>query len=133
MLFRSRLFTIAFLGLLLGANFSSGQSNGMSVPVNVDRGMLQGELVETSPEIINALYGESGLYRGFDPADELVERRTRGTKHFINQDGTVTAIVGAGDLHYQENGQWKEILSHILPNNSEQYTQYQYEIGRAHV
>lgn len=43
-------------------------------------------------------------------AVELVERRTRDAKHFLNPDGTFTAVFGRG-FHYEaERGLWLDIF-----------------------
>lgn len=68
-----------------------------------------------SPEVLKALYN-GGYLDGLKPGDEDVSLRNATSKHFRNEDGTMTAIMGAGDLHYKENGEWKTILPHILPN-----------------
>lgn len=81
---------------------------------------------EKDEEILNALFRGEGLFREFKPEDELVEKRSRSAKHFRNPDGTVTALMGAGDLHYLENGKWESILSHIFPNSSNDFTDYKY-------
>jgi len=69
------------------------------------------------PAVVKALYN-GGYLDGLKPGDEDVSLRNATSKHFRNADGTMTAIMGAGDLHFKENGEWKTILPHILPNNS---------------
>jgi len=81
---------------------------------------------KTPDEVINALFKVDGLYRDYKPSDELVELRSRNTKHFLNPDGSVTEIVGAGDLHYFEDGEWKEILTHIFQNKTGEYADHQF-------
>ena len=81
---------------------------------------------KTPDEVVTALFKGDGLYRDYKPSDELVELRTRNAKHFLNPDGSVTEIIGAGDLHYFEDGEWKEILTHILPNNTGEYVGHQF-------
>lgn len=77
-------------------------------------------------ELINALYKNEGLYSSFKPEDEVVELRSANAKHFRNIDGTIAAVIGAGDLHYMENGEWKEILSHVFPNQTQQHINYSF-------
>ncbi|MCH8286497.1 hypothetical protein IIB79_08235, partial [candidate division KSB1 bacterium] len=78
------------------------------------------------PEVINALFKEEGLFRNFDPADEVIELRDQNTKHFRNADGTMSAIIGAGEIHYWEDGKWKMILSHILPHKTQEFKDYDF-------
>jgi hypothetical protein len=80
----------------------------------------------TQDDVINALFKGEGLFHDFNPADEATELRSANSKHFKNPDGTYTAVVGAGDLHYNENGKWKEILSHVFTNKTQEYTNYKY-------
>ena len=54
-------------------------------------------------------------------AQEDVSLRSENTKHFRNPDGTYAAIVGAGPMHYMEDGRWKTMLSYILPNTTGVY------------
>lgn len=50
-----------------------------------------------------------------NPKKELVHLRDQTTKHFINSDGTVTAHLAAGPIHYSEGGEWKTIYHSIAP------------------
>ena len=40
---------------------------------------------------------------------ELIELRKEREKHFLNDDGTITACIYNEDIHYLENGEYKEI------------------------
>lgn len=46
---------------------------------------------------------------------ELIQKRDKNSKHFINADGTITAHLASGDLHYWEDNQWKTIFHTIEP------------------
>lgn len=51
---------------------------------------------------------------GSFPAEaEITERRDLFSKHFVNDDGSQTAVVSAGPVHYLENGEWKTIYTRI--------------------
>jgi hypothetical protein len=76
-------------------------------------------------EVVAALYN-GGLLTGLNPEKEVVELRSETTKHFRNEDGTMTAIVGSGPLHYEKDGKWHTVLSHIFPNNSGAMPAYRY-------
>ena len=45
----------------------------------------------------------------FDPAKELLGSRTENSKTYIGEDGERLAVVGAGAMHYLEDGSWEEI------------------------
>jgi hypothetical protein len=57
-------------------------------------------------------------FSSLNPNDELKDRRDRVSKHFKNQDGTITAHVASGSIHYEENGEWKTIYHTIVPSAS---------------
>jgi hypothetical protein len=40
---------------------------------------------------------------------ELVEKRSKFSRHFLNDDGSITAEISSGDLFFEENGQLVEI------------------------
>ncbi|MEE1505302.1 MAG: DNRLRE domain-containing protein [Acutalibacteraceae bacterium] len=44
-----------------------------------------------------------------EPLNEMVEWRTENTKYFRNSDGSYTAAQYSYPIHYEENGEWKEI------------------------
>ena len=43
------------------------------------------------------------------------------TKHFNNGDGTYTAIIGSGPVHYYKNQEYQDIDDKIVANNSAEY------------
>jgi hypothetical protein len=51
-----------------------------------------------------------------DGSRELLDKRDAFSKHFQNDNGTVTAHIASGPIHYQENGQWKTIYHTIEPS-----------------
>ncbi len=56
--------------------------------------------------------------RNFNPYHEEIDSRTQTAKFFRNNEGEKAAVIGAGPIHYQENGTWKTISNDIMPNNS---------------
>lgn len=53
---------------------------------------------------------------------ELVEKRDMTSKHFQNEDGSLTAILAAGPIHYNDNGKWKDINHQITANSNSVYS-----------
>ena len=45
---------------------------------------------------------------------EDVSKRTVDSKHFKNEDGSMTAILGAGPIHYLKNGIYEDINTKIV-------------------
>ncbi len=41
--------------------------------------------------------------------NEIIQLRSVYEKHYLNDDGTVTAVIHSMPIHYYENGQWLEI------------------------
>lgn len=52
-------------------------------------------------------------FGSFDYQREDISLRDRSAKHFKNSDGTYTAFIGAGYVHYWEDQQWKTIYHQI--------------------
>lgn len=71
---------------------------------------------DISGELIYKWNQES--FSSFDPFKEDISLRDRSAKHFKNSDGTYTAFIGAGYVHYWENQQWKTIY-HTLDQTSD--------------
>lgn len=58
---------------------------------------------------------KGGLYEGYTPQQEVLQKRTQNAKHFRNANGTVTAQMG-GAIHYLDvNGNWQDIDPAIKP------------------
>lgn len=69
----------------------------------------------------NQTYFEKELWKNEpfgerDGSRELLDKRDAFSKHFQNDNGTVTAHIASGPIHYQENGQWKTIYHTIEPS-----------------
>lgn len=44
------------------------------------------------------------------------KKRDAYSKHYINEDGSFTALIGAGPIHYEKNGKFHDIEHKITPN-----------------
>ncbi len=70
-------------------------------------------------------YGKGGIYEGRSPANEVISLRDLTSKHFLNADGTIDAVITAGmPLNFQEGGEWKTIRKEILPNNTASHQEF---------
>lgn len=65
-------------------------------------------------------------FKGWKAEQEVVSLRNQNTKHFIDETGKMTAILGAGPIHYQRNGQWNEISTEITYNSSASFSSYSF-------
>lgn len=50
--------------------------------------------------------------------EEVKEKRNETSKHFLNTDGTITALIYQNPIHYKKNNQWEEIDTRIVDINS---------------
>lgn len=52
-------------------------------------------------------------------ANEIVQLRSAYEKHYLNTDGSVTAVIHSMPMHYYENGEWLEIDNklHVVKNS----------------
>lgn len=64
---------------------------------------------------------KGGLFEGYSPSQEILEKRSRTTKQFRNANGSVTSQI-AGMIHYQDNsGAWQDIDYTIKNTNAAGY------------
>jgi hypothetical protein len=69
---------------------------------------------------------KGGIYYGFEPEQEILERRTKIAKHFILPDGKYAAFIGSVKHYKDENGLWQDIDLTIKNNNTSQFNEYKY-------
>ena len=53
-----------------------------------------------------------------DGSRELLEKRDAFSKHFQNDNGSISAHIASGPIHYKENGKWKTIYHTIEPTSN---------------
>lgn len=53
---------------------------------------------------------------------ELTDKRTESTKEFLLSNGNILAAVYGSPVHYQENGQWKDIDNTLVARTDGTYT-----------
>ncbi|MGC4039321.1 MAG: hypothetical protein QM710_00600 [Flavobacterium sp.] len=69
----------------------------------------------------NEKWQKGGLFEGYSPNQEILEKRSRTTKQFLNPDGTITSQI-AGMIHYQDNsGAWQDIDYGVKSTNVDGY------------
>ena len=49
--------------------------------------LTSAKLVKRSTDMNDSKWQKGGIYEGFTPDQEIIEKRTRNTKHFLNPDG----------------------------------------------
>jgi large repetitive protein len=73
---------------------------------------------ESAP-IYQDLYGKDGAYSTMNPNAEILDKRDVSSRHFLTDDGKVAAIIGAGRVHYLEDGLYKTVLPNLIPSSEE--------------
>lgn len=96
------------LALLVGFSLSYGQINSNGSSSNY-------QAFESNIQLLDKTHPTQT--KSFEAANEIVSLRTLNAKHFKNSDGTFTAVINAGPLHYQENGQFKTIEQNLTELN----------------
>jgi len=63
-------------------------------------------------------WGKGKMFDGYNPNKEVISKRDMNSKHFRNDDGSYTAVISLGSVHYKdENGLWQEIDNRITEIN----------------
>jgi len=79
--------------------------------------MISAKQEKCATEINTPKWQKGGIFEGLSPDQEILEKRTRTSKHFQNADGTATAFIG-GLMHYKdEYGTWQDIDFSIKENS----------------
>ena len=92
--------------LMLGMSWSAA----VAPATDVASGAEEIDIVDESEDVL--ALPENDVMVGldeFDPAKELLGSRTENSKTYIGEDGERLAVVGAGAMHYLEDGSWEEI------------------------
>jgi RHS repeat-associated protein len=86
--------------------------------------LLASLLLLPMPFLPGSLSGATGpkeATAGSSGRVELVERRTRTSKTFSNDEGTLTTVLSPGAVHYRAEGKWEEIQSEFVPAEAPGY------------
>jgi len=108
------LFTGTSLGQLNTKHAVLESSNAQRGKLLSDESAAHAQKVESQFDFQRELW-KNEPFGQRDGSRELVENRDAFSKHFLNDNGTITAHIASGPIHYQENGQWKTIYHTIEP------------------
>ena len=67
-----------------------------------------------------------GIYYGFTPEQEIIEKRTKVAKHFQLPNGEYAAFIGSIKHYKDDNGAWQDIDLTIKNNNTNKHNEYKY-------
>src|SRR5690625_2534712 len=65
----------------------------------------------------NQAFENSSPFDAVKGLREDMNKRDAFSKHYINEDGSFTALIGAGPIHYERNGQFLDI-DHTITQSS---------------
>lgn len=61
---------------------------------------------------------------------EILNLRSRNTKHYLQEDGSITAVISAEDVHYEDqNGKYQEIQNELV--DEEELNQHNSSVSKA--
>lgn len=98
-------------GMRINHNANAGEIENSTQ--SVQKLWVQGEIGNSDESFAklwkNEPFGEQNI------AKELVEKRDAYAKHFANDDGSISAHIASGPIHYKEKNEWKTIFHTITP------------------
>lgn len=117
-------FTLTFIFVFL---FSFSQS-GLRIAQNSNNQNVGNRLelaqANSENELENSINRPELNQSPFDAVREKKEipsKRDQYSKTYQNEDGSFTALIGAGPIHYDNNGVWEDIDTKIIPNGNENF------------
>lgn len=117
-------FTLTFIFVFL---FSFSQS-GLRIAQNSNNQNVGNRLelaqANSENELENSINRPELNQSPFDAVKgkkEIPSKRDQYSKTYQNEDGSFTALIGAGPIHYDNNGVWEDIDTKIIPNGNENF------------
>ncbi|GGW68285.1 hypothetical protein GCM10008085_20260 [Winogradskyella epiphytica] len=98
--------------------------NTLKSSLNSKQTPLKNERIKSEPEpnsYVPLPKPQAGPLEAQKNKKEDLSKRDISSKHFINDDGSYTALIGGGPIHYDNNGTWEDINHSITTNNNPQY------------
>ena len=105
--------------LLLTLSFSGMAQNRINSAKNQNRQSSNAKLQQAGKADGKQITANDTGTSPFDAVKgkrEDVSKRDAFSKHYINQDGSYTALIGSGYIHYEKNGQFLDIDATIQNN-----------------
>lgn len=118
---KSRSFAALLTVLFLG--FATSAQTRLSQPQNNQESVVKTNVTQAStsnPNVAADIYQISPL-EAVKGKKEDFSKRDAYSKHFINDDGSHTALIGAGPIHYEKNGQFLDIDHNITRQSDSQF------------
>ncbi|HAS38485.1 MAG TPA: hypothetical protein DCS04_07820 [Ruminococcaceae bacterium] len=78
--------------------------------------VLAEELNET--QLMKTVEIESDKKEKSPIVGEVTDKRDENTKFFERRDGSYTAVITSEPIHYEDNGEWKEIDNTLIKTNN---------------
>ncbi|MDD3458429.1 MAG: GEVED domain-containing protein [Weeksellaceae bacterium] len=102
----------------------SSRNDGLNQGKPIERRIESSEAKGGSPDNNGAVVTENQNQSPFESVKgkrEDVSKRDLYSKTYQNEDGSFTALIGAGPIHYQKNGQFLDIDHKITQNFDQTY------------
>ncbi len=65
--------------------------------------------------------GAIGFKDNLHGKPEIIEKRDKHSKHYLNSDGSITAVIHQTPIHYKKNGKWTDINSKFVAKKGLDY------------
>ncbi len=97
-------------GMAFGQNLKAQQQTSGDFAISQPKSLDATHSAQTNSEIKN-----QSPFETVKGLKEDLSKRDAYSKHYINQDGSFTAIIGAGPIHFEKNGEFLDIDNKISP------------------
>ncbi|NLL28553.1 MAG: hypothetical protein GX259_07130, partial [Bacteroidales bacterium] len=117
-------FTLTFLSFLFSFSFSQSELGiSLNIKSNENKKTEQARACfENESENSIGLAEDQAPFEALKCKREDLNKRDAYSKHYINNDGSYTAIVGVDPMHYlNSNKEWKDISHRILITSNPDY------------
>lgn len=99
---------------------TAANSNNAAILLRPDN--VKNSRTSEGPEKSNTQENFTSPLDAMKGKQEDVTKRDAYSKHFKNSDGSFTAIIGAGQIHYEKNGKWADIDTKVEKSSYKNYT-----------
>lgn len=98
-----------------------GQSQVTASDKNADQKLINSERPSEKVKVNQNQISNQSPYDALKNKREVVSKRDLYSKTYDNGDGSYTALIGAGPIHYEKNGQFLDIDHKITQNFDQTY------------
>jgi len=112
--------------LLIAQNNTAGKGALQASKIGVSTAAIQ-STESVQADMTTGRTIDNDIFSSFRGKKELTEKRDRTSKHFLNDNGSTTALISSGEpIHYLDGEEWKEIKNDIESNTTGRSNEYEY-------